>query len=241
MVETELEWMDYQRKVARFFSDLGMEALVDEKVKGVRTSHDIDVLVRGSYVGFDIVWLVECKAWKSRVPKEKVLTLRQIVDDVGADRGFVMSESGYQSGAFEAALLTNVTLTSIADLTERLHYDLSMSKLIKLEHRAEEARNRYWALSKYARIDAGLRPEVGDGGYSGTNVIAGVDQALRWIRLRGFPVVYDATMAALASHGGSYSPDPRSGISFGKPEDLYTFLDAELSELEAKLDRAQEG
>jgi hypothetical protein len=44
------------------------------------------------------------------------------------------------------------------------------------------------ALDKYVRIDAGLRPEVGEAGYSGKHVIAGVDQVLREVRLRGFPV-----------------------------------------------------
>jgi hypothetical protein len=194
--------MKYQQDVSRFFGDLGMEALVDQTVRGVRTSHDVDVLVRGSYVGFDITWVVECKAWQSRIPKEKVLALRQIVDDVGADRGFIMAESGHQSGALEAALVSIVTLTSIADLTERLRYDLAMTKLAKLEHRADEARERYWALGKYVRIDAGLRPEVGEAGYSGNHVIAGVDQVLREVRLRGFPVIYDPVTATLASHGG---------------------------------------
>ena len=176
MVDANPKWMKYQQDVSRFFGDLGMEALVDQTVRGVRTSHDVDVLVRGSYVGFDITWVVECKAWQSRIPKEKVLALRQIVDDVGADRGFIMAESGHQSGALEAALVSNVTLTSIADLTERLRYDLAMTKLAKLEHRADEARERYWALGKYVRIDAGLRPR------SGRLAIPAITSSPAWIR-----------------------------------------------------------
>ncbi|ERB49645.1 hypothetical protein N806_00385 [Rhodococcus sp. P27] len=198
VVDATPEWMNYQLEVSRFFGDLGMKAQVDQTVRGVRTSHDIDVLVRGSYAGFDITWVVECKAWRSRIPKEKVLALRQIVDDVGADRGFIMAESGYQSGALEAALVSNVTLTSIADLIERLRYDLATTKLAKLEHRVDEARERYWTLGKSVRIDAGLRPEVGAGGYSGDQVIAGVDVVLREVRLRGFPVIYDASWPAWA-------------------------------------------
>ena len=142
----------------------------------------------------------------------------------------------------EAALVSNVTLTSIADLTERLRYDLAMTKLAKLEHRADEARERYWALGKYVRIDAGLRPEVGEAGYSGNHVIAGVDQVLREVRLRGFPVIYDPVTATLASHGGRYSPNLEGqGATFNNPEELFGFLDSELSELEAKLDRAHRG
>ena len=241
MVNKNPDWMQYQLDVARFFGELGMDAEVDQSIPGVRTSHDVDVLVRGSYVGFDITWVVECKAWQSRIPKEKVLALRQIVDDVGADRGFIMAESGYQSGAFEASLVSNVTLTSIADLNERLGYDLAMTKLSKLEHRADEARERYWALDKYVRIDAGLRPDVGGFGYSANHVIAGVDQVLREVRLHGFPVIFDPVMAALASHGARYSPDLEGqGTTFYSPADLFSFLNDELSVLEVKLDRAHQ-
>lgn len=242
VVDATPEWMNYQLEVSRFFGDLGMKAQVDQTVRGVRTSHDIDVLVRGSYAGFDITWVVECKAWRSRIPKEKVLALRQIVDDVGADPGFIMAESGYQSGALEAALVSNVTLTSIADLIERLRNDLATTKLAKLEHRVDEARERYWTLGKSVRIDAGLRPEVGAGGYSGDQVIAGVDVVLREVRLRGFPVIYDAVMASLGSYGNRYSPDLEGrGTTFSDPEKLFAFLDCELSELEAKLDQAHGG
>jgi restriction system protein len=71
VVDANPGWMKYQQDVSRFFGDPAMEALVDQTVRGVRTSHDVDVLVRGSYVGLDITWVVECKAWQSRIPKER--------------------------------------------------------------------------------------------------------------------------------------------------------------------------
>jgi hypothetical protein len=217
-----------------------MDASVDVTVAGVRTSHNIDVLVRVKYVGFEITWIVECKAWSSRVPKEKVFALRQIVDDVGADRGFLMAESGYQSGALEAALVSNVTLTSVKELTERLRYDLAMTKLAKLERRADILGARYWRLDKYTRIDAGLRPDVGEGGYSGNHTISAVEQILREVRLRGFPLVYDRTMAALASFGNRYDPaGGPDGKIIDAPETLVAVLDDELSELEEKLSQAE--
>jgi hypothetical protein len=234
------DWADYQEQVAQFFRSLGMEAYVDQRVPGVRTSHAIDVLVRGSYVGFEIKWIVECKAWQSRIPKEKVLALRQIVDDLGADRGFLMAESGYQSGALEAALVSNVTLTSIRELRERLRYDLAMTKLSKVEHRADDAQERYWNLTKETRIEAGLRPDVGEAGYSGNHVISAIEQILREVRLRGFPVIYDRTMATLASLGNRYLPSQEPGsITIHGPEELLTLLDSQLSELEAKLTHAE--
>uniref|UniRef100_UPI00214D0BDC restriction endonuclease n=1 Tax=Klebsiella pneumoniae TaxID=573 RepID=UPI00214D0BDC len=42
----------------------------------------------------DIIWLVECKHWKNPVSKLHVLALREIVTEIGADRGILLSESG---------------------------------------------------------------------------------------------------------------------------------------------------
>lgn len=42
--------------------------------------------------------VVENKLWGSPISKEKVLTLQQIANNVGADRSFLLSESGFQAG-----------------------------------------------------------------------------------------------------------------------------------------------
>jgi hypothetical protein len=59
---------------------------------------------------------VECKHWKEPVSKLHVLALRAIVTDVGADKGILLSEAGFQSGAIEASNLTNVQVATLADL-----------------------------------------------------------------------------------------------------------------------------
>ena len=84
----------------------------------MRTKHEIDVLVRANFLGFDLTWLIECKQWASPVSKLHVLALREIVADVGADRGILLAEKGFQSGAIEAARLTNVQVTSLDQLAE---------------------------------------------------------------------------------------------------------------------------
>jgi restriction system protein len=110
------DWSDYQENTAEFFRNIGLYAMTDETIRGARTSHNVDVVVRSNHLGFDLLWLVECKHWNTPVSKLHVLALREIVSDTGADRGIMMAESGYQSGAVEAANLTNVQLTSLAEL-----------------------------------------------------------------------------------------------------------------------------
>ena len=81
------DWQIYQNEVATFFRSLGLIAETDLTLQGVRTTHAVDVVVRSQHVGFTITWIVECKHWKRRVTKLHVLALREIVADLGADRG----------------------------------------------------------------------------------------------------------------------------------------------------------
>lgn len=112
-------WSQYQEQVATFFRDLGYDAETDVTVVGARGKHALDVLVRSHSAGVEVTWVVECKAWANPIPKERLLTLDGIVKDVGADRGFLVAESGFQAGAIRAAEHTNITLTSLADLNEQ--------------------------------------------------------------------------------------------------------------------------
>lgn len=122
-------WKKYQEEAADFFRSIGLEALTDATIEGVRTNHDIDVLVKSHHVGFYITWIVECKLWNTPVAKLHVLALREIVTDVGADRGILLAESGFQSGAEEAADLTNVQLTSLGEFRATARDSLNAMRL----------------------------------------------------------------------------------------------------------------
>src|SRR6185503_17263906 len=92
-------WQTYQNETAQFFRTLGFDATVDTSVHGARGKHKIDVLVEFHHAGVRTRWIVECKYWKTSIPKEKVLALQSIAQDIGADRAFLLSEKGFQSGA----------------------------------------------------------------------------------------------------------------------------------------------
>jgi restriction system protein len=165
-------WQEYQEEVAAFFRSLGLEATVNHSVQGVRTRHDIDVFVRSHHVGFDVIWIVECKHWSTPVTKLHVLALREIVTDVGADRGILLCETGFQSGALEAATLTNVHATSLVALRDTSIAEFTSMRLRELFDRVESCGVRYWNIPKGARIESGLRPDVGSGSsYSGNVVV----------------------------------------------------------------------
>lgn len=116
---SEPEWKRYQQATADVFHRLGCNAQVDLSVAGVRATHAIDVHATFLRSGILCTWIIECKLWKSRVTKEKVLALKSIIEDLGADRGIIVSELGFQSGAQDAARGTNITLVTSLQEFER--------------------------------------------------------------------------------------------------------------------------
>lgn len=229
------DWNEYQEEIAEFFRSIGLEANTNVIINGVRTSHDVDVVIRSNHVGFDLLWLVECKHWKRPVSKLHVLALREIVSDVGADRGILMAEKGFQRGALEAAQLTNVQLTSLAGLKVTASHALGMAELRIIQERADQCRARYWALSKDIRIKYGLRePVVPMGGYNGTEVLGIADYVTNYAFSRGFPIVDDGTNFWI--RGRILLGD--SSILAKMPAELIENLEPLIADLEQRLDAA---
>lgn len=109
---TYSDWRAYQEATAEVFRRLGCNAQVDFHATGVRSKHDVDVYATFMRSGILCSWVIECKLWKTRVTKEKVLTLKSVIEDLGADRGIIVSEEGFQTGAQDAARGTNITLVT---------------------------------------------------------------------------------------------------------------------------------
>ena len=156
------DWYQFQEEICAYFESIGASAETNVTVQGVRTSHDIDVLVKTKFLGEDLTWIVEAKKWKKRVNKLQVLGLRTIANDIGADRAFIISEAGFQSGAYEAAENTNVKLKTFDELKIDTK-ELVEAEIIKTyKKRLELLETKYWSHSKRIRKDYDLREELGE-------------------------------------------------------------------------------
>jgi len=82
-------------------------------------------------------------------PEGKVLALIGVVEDVGADRGVLISAAGFQSGAIKAAEKRNVTLTTLNGLRETVREELNSSVAQALETKVIKLKDAFSALSTY--------------------------------------------------------------------------------------------
>lgn len=226
------DWSDYQEEAADFFRSLGLSTETNVTLKGVRTTHDIDVVVKSKHVGFDVLWLVECKHWRSPVSKLHVLALREIVNDLGADRGILLCETGFQAGAVEAANLTNVRATSLASLSVETRQDISAMRLRELYDRIEHSNDRYWELDKPYRKAVGLRPDLAEPGYSGARVV----DFCRELLSRAFRGLYPIETGHLGILVRQGLPSNYSDINA-----VVEVVESLTVELEGKLDAAYAG
>jgi Restriction endonuclease len=129
-------WEKYQHDTADLLRELGFTAVVnDQLTEPNETVHAVDVSARRTVGGVGLLWIIECKLWNRRVPKEKVATLKAIVDGVGADRGLVMSQTGFQAGAVQMAIQKNITLSSLEDLRANAGEELLAARVEAMEQR----------------------------------------------------------------------------------------------------------
>lgn len=66
-------WQEYQDRVASLFHAAGCDAKADEIIEGVRSKHKVDVRIIFNKYGIRCLWIIECKFWKRKVTKEKVM------------------------------------------------------------------------------------------------------------------------------------------------------------------------
>jgi len=226
------DWEKYQETAADFFRSLGMTAEVNTTINGIRTNHDIDVLVRSHHAGFHIQWLVECKRWKSPVSKLHVLALREIVTDTGSDRGILLAENGFQSGALEAAELTNVQLTTLAALRSTAKDQINSMRLHDCFDLMTWCKNTYWDIPKSQRIAHGVRQEF-ELGYSGDWVIKTAEDLITKGLRGSYPVASDEVHQMLSSAVIGVTL-PRD---FSDSAELLATVEPMLNDLRIKLER----
>lgn len=190
--QKESGWYQFQEEIKSHFESIGASAESNIKVNGVRGSHDIDVLVKPKFFGREITWIVEAKDWTSNIPKEKVLALQSIVQDVGADRGFLISHGGFQKGAYECAKNTNIELVNFDELKDSTKEFVNTEVIKHYKERVKLLHARYWAHPKRIRRDYGLRHDLFElSPFSGTTLLTYIEKVFESIEQKSYPIDTD--------------------------------------------------
>jgi hypothetical protein len=130
-----------------------------------------------------------------------VLTFIGIINDIGADRGLMFSESGFQAGAVRVAANTNVTLTSLTDFQQNSAEEFASVRIKALEERAAALGQKFLSIQQLEESDrdAVLSRYVGPPDILGRSVpiavmarLSQMREALESARYGKWPVVYYA-------------------------------------------------
>ena len=109
---TPSDWKELQEYVCQAFNEMGCKAEEGKPIETVRGTVNVDVYIEDPIKTPEMIYIVECKQWQARVPKSVVREFRTVVADCGAHLGLIVSQSGFQSGAYEAADKSNIALFS---------------------------------------------------------------------------------------------------------------------------------
>lgn len=105
-------WQDLQQKVCDILAVCGCESAVEKTIATVRGDVSVDVYAADHAIKPSLTYICECKYWSTPVTKTIVHSFRTVVADSGVHLGYIISRSGFQSGAFAAAHNSNLKLVT---------------------------------------------------------------------------------------------------------------------------------
>lgn len=126
-------WQALQIDVGRILKEWGFDVEVEKKIQSARGAVELDVYAEEMVRGRKYAIACECKYWKSRIPQNVVHGFRTVVQEIGANIGYIVSMEGFQSGAVAAGDLTNlklVTWQEFQDLFEESWFEEYFTKQI---------------------------------------------------------------------------------------------------------------
>jgi hypothetical protein len=102
------DWVGLQDQVSLILNECGLESKTTVTVALARGRAEIDVYAEDKQQTPSTLVFCECKNWKSAIPQNVVHGFRTVVSDGGANIGYLICTSSFQSGAKEAATNSNV-------------------------------------------------------------------------------------------------------------------------------------
>jgi hypothetical protein len=136
-------WEKLEELVTEILSECGMATQRQVSLQLPRGSVDVDVVADETVDGIIHHTICECKNWRVNIPKEVVHAFRTVMQETGANRGYIVSRVGFQSGAIEAAKATNIELVTFAEFQNVYFHKWINKRIWDIEHQIEPFNTYY--------------------------------------------------------------------------------------------------
>lgn len=126
-------WEALEEAVRGILAECGMVASRQVSLSLPRGAVAVDVYATEVVHGITSITICECKNWKTSVPQEVVFGFRTVMAETGANRGYIISKNGFQSGAVLAAQATNIDLLTFEQFQAQYFDKWASARLWALE------------------------------------------------------------------------------------------------------------
>ncbi len=116
---TDLSPTEFEKTVMAFFESFPTQPVSvntehDVNLSGEDGIYQIDIKLTYELFGVSFLILVECKRYSTPIKRESVQILNSKLVSLGAQKGILVSSSGYQRGAIEYAKKHGIALLRVA-------------------------------------------------------------------------------------------------------------------------------
>lgn len=139
-----IEFEKYCMKILQAYAEKenlkGFSIIHNKNIPSNDGNYQIDIYAEFIAMGVKFKVLVECKRYTHSIEREKVAILANKLQSIGAQKGILISTSGFQSGAAQYAKVHGIALIQIFDNCVRhiqnsvQSKDTMLNKLIKEYH-----------------------------------------------------------------------------------------------------------
>jgi hypothetical protein len=102
------DWKQLQYSVCRLLNEVGLTAQEAVVLKTPRGTVEVDVFAIDELSVDKIQYIVECKNWANAIPQHVVHSFSTVMQETGANIGFIVSKVGLQAGAERYTQNTNI-------------------------------------------------------------------------------------------------------------------------------------
>ena len=111
-------WQELQQFVGSILSECGFVTEIEKSIETVRGKISVDIYGERKE-SFESKIICECKNWETPIPQTVIHAFRTVINDSGADHGYIISKVGFQKGAYAAIEKSNVSIISWEEFHEK--------------------------------------------------------------------------------------------------------------------------